>query len=113
MKRVVIYQAPFAQTAMGFNASADYRAVWGEDYTDKVTLEKVWKEFQRIDENNMPPDGYEGRSLSIGDVVAIGDYEFYTPQMIGWRKLTNGERAAVIAAAVTDITDRNVPGRRS
>jgi hypothetical protein len=103
MKTVVIYQAPFEQTALGFDREADYCAVWSETCEDKISLEKIWKRFQRIDENNMPPDGYVGRSLSIGDVVAIGAYEFFTPEPVGWRKLTLGERAAVCLSALGDL----------
>lgn len=103
MKTVVIYQAPFEQTALGFDIDAEYRAVWDEPCEDNISLEKIWKRFQRIDENNMPPEGYTGRSLSIGDVVAIGVYELFTPEPIGWRKLTNGERAAVVLSALGDL----------
>lgn len=110
MKRFVIYQAPFEQTAMGFNIEADYRAVWGDVCEDGINLEKIWKKFQRIDENNMPPSNYDGRSLSIGDVVGIGDYEFFTPEPVGWRKLTLGERAAVCKSALADLGEREIPG---
>ena len=46
---------------------------------------------------DMQPPGYKGRSLSIGDVVAVGSYEFFTPVAVGWRKLTNAERDAVLS----------------
>lgn len=101
MKTVVIYQAPFEQTALGFNRNADYVVVWAEEYLDNINLEKIWKKFQRIDDDNMPPEDYTGRSLSIGDVVAIGQYEFFTPEPVGWRKLTLTERNFVIGSALT------------
>jgi len=82
---------------MGFDIEAGYRAVWEEPAEDRFSLEKIWKKFQRIDDNNMPPPGYKGRSLSIGDVVAVGSYEFFTPVAVGWRKLTNAERDAVLS----------------
>ena len=39
----------------------------------------------------MPPEGYKGRSLSIGDVVSIGE-DFYTPEPVGWRSSTMTRR---------------------
>jgi hypothetical protein len=92
--KTVIYQAPFSQTWNGLSLLADYVPVWTEENEGR-TIDEIWTRFQRIGDGaswygGMPPEGYTGRSLSIGDVVAIGD-DFYTPEVVGWRKLTAKE----------------------
>lgn len=87
--QTIIYQASFSLTAMGFRSTAPYRIAWSEK-TDGREIDAVWTRFQRIDIGMMPPEGYEGRSLSIGDVVSIG-FKFYTPEFDGWHVLTPEE----------------------
>lgn len=48
---------------------------WNDD-VPSYTLERIFYEFQRVDENHMPPDSYIGRSLNFGDVVKLGDRWF-------------------------------------
>jgi YodL-like len=93
----VIYQAPFSQSYMGFDPSYDYRIVWEEENNGR-TPEDIWLRFQRVDIDHMPPDGYKGRSLSVGDVISIGD-DFYTPEPVGWKKLSEDEKVKVYNGA--------------
>lgn len=103
--KISIYQAPFVQTCMGFSDRANYRLVWTEDSRDvfterSFTVDDIWRRFQRIDEDMMPPEGFTGRSLSIGDVISVGR-EMFSPNPVGWRKLTNDERMLVEIQALT------------
>lgn len=96
---VRIWQAPFDQTAFGFNSDADYTCVWAEP-NDGASLEDIWTRFQRVDPHHGPwtPDSYTARSVSIGDVIEI-DGCFWTPLPIGWRELTPDEAAIFEAVA--------------
>jgi hypothetical protein len=100
MIRVTIYQAPFDETYRGFDQTAGYTAVWVEPWDEAPTTDEIWTRFQRVDEvtGPWPPDGYKGRSLSIGDVVAIGP-DFFTPESVGWRQLDSAEVEFVKDAA--------------
>src|SRR4029077_20534407 len=103
--KIAIYQAPFVQTCMGFKDSANYKLVWVEDSQDafpdrSFTVDDVWRRFQRVDEVMTPPKGYEGRSISIGDVVAI-DRTMFSPEPVGWRTLSDDERMLVEIQALT------------
>lgn len=103
--KISIYQAPFVQTCMGFRDDANYKLVWAEDSRDvfpeqSFTVDDVWRRFQRIDEGMMPPEGFEGRSLSIGDVVGIGR-DMFSPIPVGWYRLTDDERMLVEIQALT------------
>ena len=105
MIKVAIYQAPFVQTCMGFSDSANYKQVWVELHDGDMTPDQVWRRFQRVDEDMMPPEGYEGRSLSIGDVFSIGR-DMFSPEPVGFRKLTDDERMLVeIQALTTALAD--------
>lgn len=87
MKTVVIYQAPFEQTALGFNRNADYVVVWAEECLDNINLEKIWKKFQRIDDDNMPPEDYTGLSASCECApnyeIALGQRELAPANRLG------------------------------
>jgi hypothetical protein len=99
MKMTVIYQAPFAETCMGFRLGAAYRPVWMEPNENGDSVDEIWTRFQRIDfPDMMPPEGYRGRSLSIGDVVGTGE-EMYTPETFGWRELDQEERREVLMSS--------------
>jgi hypothetical protein len=66
-----------------------YSVVWEEDLDDgALDLEAIWTRFQRVDpfSGPWPPEGYEGRSLSIGDVIEI-DGERWTPVSFGFEKV--------------------------
>ncbi len=107
MVKVTIYQAPFIQTCMGFSDSANYKQVWVELHNDskQVTPDFIWRRFQRVDDDMMPPAGYEGRSLSIGDVIGIGR-DMFSPMPVGWYKLSDDERMLVeIQALTTALAD--------
>ena len=104
---LVIYQAPFSQTAMGFRQGADYRIVWTE-LTDSRDVEGIWARFQRVEPGiQMPPDGYTGRSLSIGDVISIGR-TMLTPLGLGWRELDPEERKSVLRSASSILSAEEV-----
>lgn len=83
---------------MGFRQDADYAIVWTEACQTR-DCEEVWARFQRVEPGiAWPPDGYTGRSLSIGDVIGIG-HEMFTPLGLGFRQLTPIERRLVLRAA--------------
>lgn len=94
-----VWQAPFEQTALGFDPAADYECVWTEPFAGE-TIDQVWDRFQRVDAEYGPwtPAGYTGRSISIGDVVEVAG-RFWTPLVVGWRELTDDETAAFEVAA--------------
>lgn len=104
MKMTVIFQAPYAQTCMGYRLDADYAPVWLEP-NDERSIDQVWTRFQRIDIGMEPPEGYKGRSLSIGDVVGIGD-QMFTPEFVGWYELDEEERRSVLLAAARNLRVR-------
>lgn len=103
--RYYIFQAPFEQTAMGHNEDAEYVAVWAgvidtEGRYDETVLDRLWTKFQRVDDAHMPPVGYTGRSLSVGDVVQIEDGDesrWWACEPLGWKQIdaTAHENAAV------------------
>lgn len=92
--RTRIFQAPFEQTAFGYRADAEYRLVW-EENTEGRNLAEIWERFQRVDEKTgpWPPDGYEGRSLSIGDLISIGEF-LYTVEPLGFCEIGGRARAS-------------------
>jgi hypothetical protein len=98
--KVCIWQAEFAETALGFNGEAVYRLLWEEDGSEYLAgdpaaaPESVWTRFQRVDpdEGPWPPEGYKGRSVSIGDVVEI-DGIAWTPAAVGWDRVEQFTRA--------------------
>jgi len=108
-----IFQAPFAQTCMGFKPSAEYALVWEEENHGSGP-DDIWLRFQRIDSFLMPPEGYKGRSLSVGDVIAIGP-DYFTPEFVGWRYLgrenENGdlELLPFESYPLDDLTEDDLP----
>lgn len=111
--RFSILQAPFDQTATGFRASADYAVVWegevaGElppDATD--VLGELYKGFQRVDPETgpWPPEGYEGRSLSVGDVVLLDGWAAFSVEPVGFaaRVLRHRPAPGAIPEAVANV----------
>lgn len=94
--KTTIYQAPeFRETAFGFNPDASYRVVWQEE-SEGRTLDDVWERFQRVDPKTgpWPPAGYTSRSLSIGDVIGMGE-RLFTVEPVGFRQLGEDEQQAV------------------
>lgn len=94
--RFEIFQAPFEQTAWGYDQNADYESVWtGEVEHDlevlepteaTPALERIFRDFQRVDpdEGPWPPDGYTGRSLSVGDVVVLDGWAPFAVEVLGF-----------------------------
>lgn len=106
--RFAIYQAPFEQSALGYQPGADYEVVWeGElerddsdhflrrligpeapppiaDASDELDRIFVW--FQRVDPEGgpWPPEGYEGRSVSVGDVIVLDGWAAFAVDMVGF-----------------------------
>lgn len=82
-----IHQAPFEETAFGFTPEAAYSVVWEEETTE-ADLEAIWTRFQRVDpyRGPWPPEGFTGRSLSIGDLIEI-DGRFWTPVAVGFEEV--------------------------
>jgi len=77
----------------GFNLD-DYETVWEEemyDYTkrtvdgkpisDSMVLETIFNRF-----NLYIPENYEARSLSVSDIVVLGEKQFYCDSF-GWKEL--------------------------
>lgn len=104
-----IYQAPFEQTAFGFDPSADYECVWTDEFAEvalakelgffglgagpdfveaDVTpmLDVIFRDFQRVDPDTgpWPPEGFTGRSLSVGDVVVIDGWAAFSVEPLGF-----------------------------
>lgn len=91
--RYAIYQAPFNQTAWGYSPTADYELVWegelfeaegGADATG--ALDVIWSGFQRVDPDTgpWPPEGYVGRSLSVGDVIVLDGWAPFSVENLGF-----------------------------
>lgn len=104
--KYAIYQAPaYGDTAFGYNADADYKKVWDGDLEawpehdgkgSQLYAERLFHIFQRVDENHMPPVGYYGRSLSVGDVVCV-DETWFSCEAVGWEQL-NGPPPSIADA---------------
>lgn len=63
----------------------DYEVVYEgviEDYSLEYTLEKLFEIF-----NTFPPEGFEGRSMSVSDVVELEGVYYYCDH-IGFKKIT-------------------------
>lgn len=77
--RFAIWQTVnYADCAVGYRPGALMKQVWvgrlewfSTDMHVTQVLDRIWIEFQWVDEDQMPPEGYKGRSLSIGDVVQL------------------------------------------
>lgn len=93
-KKTTTYQifqsVNFRDTALGYRPGAEMRMVWeekiGDALSDLEICEMVFTVFQRVDEGHMPPDGFTGRSLSIGDVVRVRD-NFYACAFVGFEQV--------------------------
>ncbi len=97
--RFTIYQAPFEQTSRGYDPNADYGKVWEGELDESLhrrradwptadgsdLLESIFQDFQRVDPgSHWPPEGYEGRSLSVGDVVVLDGWAAYSVEVQGF-----------------------------
>lgn len=91
--KFAIYQAPFEQTALGYAAGADYERVWEGELDGlpalgeaDAALNRVWVDFQRVDPDDgpWPPEGYRGRSLSVGDVVVLDGWAAFSVEPLGF-----------------------------
>lgn len=85
-----IWQCPLEQTFGGFRGyhpELEWKCVWestlSAEETPTKTLDVLFERFQRIDESRMPPAGYEGRSLTAGDLIRLDD-EWYFCAAVGW-----------------------------
>lgn len=107
--RFAIWQTvDFSDCALGYRPGALMEQVWegrldwfSTDMSANQVFDRIWHEFQRVDEDHMPPEGYEGRSLSIGDVVQLvaEDEEavetWWTPgSPVGWVQVAPIENMA-------------------
>jgi hypothetical protein len=94
-----ILQAPFKDSALGFAPSAVYECVWeGEGAVDRLgepeaLLDTIWTQFQRVGGETLPPEGYRGRSLSIGDVIELNGTRWYTPEPGRWKQIPRRRQA--------------------
>lgn len=115
--KVTVYQAPFRQTCEGYSPEADYEAVWSETLQlddlgnppEHSLLESLWTRYQRVDEETgpWPPEGYEARSLSIGDLVEVvfehdAEVMWWSPVSVGWERVFIPPAALARAAALRD-----------
>lgn len=83
-----IWQAPFEQSALAaidaeYDPGWTWRHVWSGTVPEfdaeyirqggdpRVFCEVLFTQFQRVDDDHMPPIGYEGRSLTAGDLVHL------------------------------------------
>ena len=85
----------FIRTASGNQVPAElYESVYSGDL-DIQTLEDVFYVF-----NMAHPEGYQGRSMSVSDVVelsgAAGDNEFFFCDSIGFKKITFDKEKAML-----------------
>lgn len=90
-----IFQAPYRQTYGGYDQSADYEPVWAGEVDDlevletteaTPALERIFRDFQRVDPDlgSWPPEGYTGRSLSVGDVVVLDGWAPFAVENLGF-----------------------------
>lgn len=97
MKFAIWQSVNFADCALGYKPGALMRQVWVDEGSMEwpsgmhhtQVLDRIWIAFQRVDEDHMPPVSYEGRSLSVGDVIHLVDdsdeERWFTPGMpVGW-----------------------------
>jgi hypothetical protein len=96
--RFEIWQAPFEQTSFGYVNGAHYERVWegragsSRDFATtnapdvSPLLEQIFHDFQRVDPETgpWPPEGYEGRSLSVGDVIVLDGWAPFSVESLGF-----------------------------
>lgn len=126
MKRTFeIWQAPFKQTATGYDAGAGYERVWKGEVPDAERyaragqpveevsdlLEAIWTTFQRVDPETgpWPPEDFAGRSLSVGDVVVLDGWAAFAVEVGGF-SVAQGwpERIPLRTATGRVLTDADV-----
>lgn len=73
----------YAFDGHGYHPELGFRRVW-RDETRSPGPEEIFTEFQRVEEGvHMPPEGYEGRSLTCGDLINLdGRWLYCAP--VGW-----------------------------
>ena len=64
-------------------------------------LEEIFTTFQRVGDIHMPPSGYQGRSLSVGDVIALETSSMRRPIMyavepVGFKMLMPHEHPHIV-----------------
>lgn len=105
MKYAIWQSVNFGDCAFGYSTGALMKQVWEgrtsdlipdedlfqEDVPVSQLLDRIWAAFQWVNDDHRPPEGYEGRSLSIGDVVHLiaedgeGHQVWFTPgDPTGW-----------------------------
>lgn len=89
--RFEIWQGNFHQTCMGYKHGMPMRKVWEGEIEARPSaagkaLDSIFAQFQRVDESHSPPREYQGRSLSFGDVIRLGE-AWYTIDVIGFQEL--------------------------
>lgn len=95
-----IWQAPPEQAfdLRGYHPELEWECVWSSTCSKALIISRdgrptesilgsVFERFQRVDENHWVPDGYEGRSLSMGDLVRLGD-EWWHCEFVGWKQVS-------------------------
>jgi len=131
MRTFELWQAPFEQTCMGYDAGADYARVWSGEVPDadhyrrtarqpveevSDLLEAIWTTFQRVDPETgpWPPEPYAGRSLSVGDVIVLDGWAAFAVEVAGFAVARGFESAALRGnpgpdpeRAIADELDRN------
>lgn len=81
-----------------YKARLPYEWDDGSDGYAHRLCDLIWRTFQNVDEDRMPPDG--GRSMMVGDVVEIDtdyghettkdnyDVEYWMCDRSGWKRVT-------------------------
>ena len=68
---------------------AEYRLFWSGEVPDETTPDDIFRKFNLIRTPLRLPPGVNHTSMSVGDIVALGD-EFYICMPFGWDKLERG-----------------------
>lgn len=59
--------------------------------TPEQVLERVFRAANRVDGSDIEQVPNYTRSLSTGDVVSLGEGEFYSCEFVGWEKVSNDQ----------------------
>lgn len=70
----------------GYHPELCWAMVWRDTLRSEAP-DAIFREFQRVEEGvHWPPDGYEGRSLTCGDLVNC-DGTWYYCAPVGWNEV--------------------------
>lgn len=69
----------------------DYKVIWQGEVTDATTPEDIFLKFNALPVPFRLPPGIRHTSMSIGDVIQLGE-QYYVCMPIGWERISTSQR---------------------